>query len=234
VTDLSDEESEASCTVTAAGEKTVSVRAAQETAAVEVEVVSKPSGTAVELSAWIDGGTMESNRAPVLMAKLAGSTPIINANIEIQIFDADSDSDTPVFQTTLNKSHDAGNNRDNRANDGVYSLDLTDRLPAGSYVVIAEASTDAESRFNPNGVINAQGISAAASPINDPIQRMALGEFELEAGATGLKTTAVTSTSKGGGCTIGGGSDAGLLALLSVAMFGLRRRRLAGGRRRAP
>jgi len=234
VTDLSDEESEASCTVTAAGEQKVSVRAAQEAAAVEVEVVSKSNGTAVELSAWIDGGTKDSNRAPVLMAKLAGSTPIINATIDIQIFDADSDSETPVFQTKLDKTHDAGNNRDNRANDGVYSLDLTDKLPAGSYVVIAEASTDAQSRFNPNGVINAQGISAAASLVGDPIQRMALGEFDLEAGATGLKTNAVTSTSKSGGCTVGGGSDAGLLALLSMAMFGLLRRRRAGGPRRAP
>lgn len=233
-TDLSDEESEASCTVTAGGAKTVSVRAAQEAAAVEVEVVSKPNGTAVELSAWIDGGTKDSNRPPVLMAKLAGSTPIINATIDIQIFDADSDSETPVYKATLNSTHDAGNNSDNRANDGVYSLDLTGQLPAGSYVVIAEASTDAQSRFNPNGVINAQGVSAAASPIGDPIQRLAVGEFEMEAGATGLKTTAVTSTSKSGGCTVGGGSDAGLLALLSVAIFGLVRRRRAGDQRRAP
>lgn len=240
VADLSDEESEASCTVTAAGEQKVSVRAAQQAEAVEVEVVSKPTGTAVELSAWIDGGTKDMNRAPVLMAKLAGSTPIINAIIDVQIFDADSDSDKPVLEFKLDKTNDAGNNRDNRANDGVYTYDLTGKLPAGSYVVVARASTDAESKFNPNGVINAQGISAAASAIGDAIQRLAEVEFDLEEGATGLKagatttTAAVSSSKKGGGCTVGGGSDAGLLALLSLAVLGLLRRRPGRGARRAP
>lgn len=242
---LSDEESEASCTVTAAGEQTVSVRTAQDAGVVEVEVVSKPQGTAVELGTWIDGGTVASGRAPVLMAKLAGSTPIINATIKVQIFDADSESDKPVLEATLNKDNDAGKNGDTRANDGVYTLELTGKLPAGSYVVVAEASTDADSKFNPNGVINAQGISAAASAIGEPIQRLAEGEFDLETGAPGLKdsagttTTAATTTAaassskKFGGCTAGGGSDSGLLALLFLASIGLLRRRFMTPRRRA-
>ena len=235
ITDLSDDESEAACTVTAAGANSISVRTTQDAGAVELEVVSKPKGAAVELTTWIDGGTKADGRAPVLMAKLAGSTPIINATIKIQIFDVDSDNIAPVLVRTLNKTHDAGSSRDTRASDGIYTLDLTGLLPAGSYFIIAEGSTDGESKFNPNGVINAvSGISAAASPIGDPIERLAEEEFDLEDGAVGLKVTAVaapTSTSSGG-CTVGGGSDAGLLALLSLAVIGLLRRRFSAVSRR--
>lgn len=233
---LSDEESMASCTITSSGAKTVTATTTGNANAVEVEVVSKPAGAAVELSAMIDGGTLETNRPPVLMAKLAGSTPITGAIIKVLIFDADSTSDQPVIpEITLNASHDAGNNGDNRANDGIYTLNLAGRLAAGNYVVIAEATTDANSKFSSQGVINAgpqvvNGVKIVpgTKEVGDPIQRLSEGEFTLDAGAPGLATT-----KKGGGCTVGGGTDAGLLALLSLAGLGLMRRRFTAKGRRA-
>lgn len=131
---------------------------------VEVEVVSKPQWAAVELNVQIDGGTVASGRAAVLMARLAGTTPIINARIEVQIFNADSDSDQPVKTVVLTNANDNGQGVDGKANDGLYSASVSD-LPAGSYFALAVAKTDPTSQFNPNGVINAAGVSAGAAPV---------------------------------------------------------------------
>lgn len=223
-TDLSDEEKMASCTITTDGEKTVTAHANANAGAVEVEVVSTPQGAAVELSAMIDGGTVASGRPPVLMAKLAGSTPITGATIKVLVFNADSESETPAIpEITLNAQNDNGTNGDNRANDGVYTLNLAGRLPAGNYFVLAEATTDANSRFSSQGVINASGVTPGSKLVGAPIQRLSEGEFTLDSGAPGV-TTAARANSGGGGCTVGGGQDGGLLVMLSLASLALLRR----------
>ncbi len=220
-TDLSDEERLATCTIKTDGSKTVTVQTSSNADAVEVEVVSTPQGAAVELSAMIDGGTVASGRPPVLMAKLAGSTPITSATIKVLIFNADSESETPAIpEITLNAQNDNGNNGDNRANDGIYTLNLAGRLPAGNYFVLAEATTDGNSRFSSQGVINASGNTPGTKLVGAPIQRQSEGEFTLDSGAPGVTTTARASNG-GGGCTVGNGSDGGLLVLLSLAVLGL-------------
>lgn len=222
-TDLSDEESLASCTINTNGSKTVTATTNANAGAVEVEVVSTPQGAAVELGAMIDGGTVASGRAPVLMAKLAGSTPITGATIKVQIFNADSESDTPAIpEITLNAQNDNGTNGDNRANDGIYTLNLAGRLPAGNYVVVAEATTDAGSMFSSQGVINAFGNTPGTKLVGAPIQRQSEGEFTLDSGAPGV--TAASASGGGGGCTVGNGGDNGLLMLLGLAGLGLLRR----------
>lgn len=219
--DLSDEERLATCTIKTDGSKTVSVQTNANAGAVEVEVVSTPQGAAVELSAMIDGGTVASGRPPVLMAKLAGSTPITSATIKVLIFNADSESETPAIpEITLNAQNDNGTNGDNRANDGIYTLNLAGRLPAGNYFVLAEATTDGNSRFSSQGVINASGTTPGTKLVGTPIQRQSEGEFTLDSGAPGVSTTARASNG-GGGCTVGNGSDGGLLVLLSLAVLGL-------------
>ena len=219
--DLSDEESLATCTIKTDGSKTVMVQTNANADAVEVEVVSTPQGAAVELSAMIDGGTVASGRPPVLMAKLAGSTPITSATIKVLIFDADSESETPAIpEITLNAQNDNGTNGDNRANDGVYTLNLAGRLPAGNYFVLAEATTDGNSRFSSQGVINAAGVTPGTKLVGAPILRQSEGEFTLDSGAPGV-TTPARASGGGGGCTVGNGSDGGLLVLLSLAALGL-------------
>lgn len=221
---LSDAETLVTCTfdeMSSDGGKMVSVTTDANTDAVEVEVVSTPQGAAVELSAMIDGGTVASGRPPVLMAKLAGSTPITSATIKVLIFNADSESDTPTIpEITLNAQNDNGTNGDNRANDGIYTLNLAGRLPAGNYFVLAEATTDGNSRFSSQGVINASGTTPGTKLVGAPIQRQSEGEFTLDSGAPGVTTTARASNG-GGGCTVGNGSDGGLLVLLSLAVLGL-------------
>lgn len=234
--ELSDEENMATCTINTNGTKTVTARTNANAGAVEVEVVSTPAGAAVELSAMIDGGTMATNRPPVLMAKLAGRTPITGATIKVRVFNADNDSEEPVIpEITLNSSNDNGNGVDNRASDGIYSLDLRGRLPAGNYFVVAQATTDTNSMFSSQGVINAAGVTPGTKAVGAPIQRLSEGEFTLDAGAPGVGSpaTGTTANAGGGGCTAGGGNDAGLLMLLSLAMLGLLRRGyqgLRGGR----
>lgn len=219
--DLSDEERLATCTIKTDGSKTVTAQTNANAGAVEVEVVSTPQGAAVELSAMIDGGTVASGRPPVLMAKLAGSTPITSATIKVLIFNADSESETPAIpEITLNAQNDNGTNGDNRANDGIYTLNLAGRLPAGNYFVLAEATTDGNSRFSSQGVINAAGVTPGTKLVGAPIQRQSEGEFTLDSGAPGVSTTARASNG-GGGCTVGNGSDGGLLVLLSLAVLGL-------------
>jgi hypothetical protein len=219
--DLSNEERLATCTIKTDGSKTVTAQTNANADAVEVEVVSTPQGAAVELSAMIDGGTVASGRPPVLMAKLAGSTPITGATIKVLVFNADSESETPAIpEITLNAQNDNGTNGDNRANDGIYTLNLAGRLPAGNYVVVAEATTDANSRFSSQGVINAAGVTPGTKLVGAPIQRQSEGEFTLDSGAPGVSTTARASNG-GGGCTVGNGSDGGLLVLLSLAVLGL-------------
>lgn len=221
-TALSDEESMATCTINTNGSKTVTAQTNANAGAVEVEVVSTPQGAAVELSAMIDGGTVASGRPPVLMAKLAGSTPITGATIKVLVFNADSESETPAIpEITLNAQNDSGTNGDNRANDGIYTLNLAGRLPAGNYVVVAEATTDANSMFSSQGVINASGVTPGTKLVGAPILRLSEGEFTLDSGAPGVTPT---SGSGGGGCTVGNGTDSGLLVLLSLAVLGLMRR----------
>jgi len=219
--DLSNEERLATCTIKTDGSKTVMVQTNANAGAVEIEVVSTSQGAAVELSAMIDGGTVASGRPPVLMAKLAGSNPITSATIKVLIFNADSESETPAIpEITLNAQNDNGTNGDNRANDGIYTLNLAGRLPAGNYFVLAEATTDGNSRFSSQGVINASGVTPGSKLVGAPIQRLSEGEFTLDSGAPGV-TTSARASNGGGGCTVGNGSDGGLLVLLSLAVLGL-------------
>ena len=183
ISDLSDDESQATCALNnaAAGEWKARATATADTGPVEVEVVSKFSGSPVELSANIEGGTKTDNRKPLLLVKLAGTFPITNATIKAQFFDATSNSETPVKTFTLNKDNDAARNGDARANDGIYTLSLADQLPPGSYVIALESTTGVDSMFNPVQIFASAATPApGATPVGSPIQRLAETEFVLE------------------------------------------------------
>lgn len=221
-------------------------------ASVETEVIATPAGNIpVELGADVEGGSKSDNRRPHLNVKLAGAFPVIKAKVLVDILNADDG--TLVRQFTLTEANDAGTNGDSRALDGVYTLDLGGQLPAGSYVALIDAATDANSLFNPNQRF-ALGATQEATSVGGEIARQTEVEFRLEAGATGVgvetapatppgattpattptattPATATTATDDGrsGGCTVGNGSDAGLLLLLGLAgsMLMLRRGRRA-------
>lgn len=214
-------------------------------AGVETEIVSMPAGgTAVEATATVDGGTLADNRRPLLLVKFAGAFPIVQANVSVAIYNAVTGA--AVKQVNLTAANDAGTGGDARAADGIYTLDLTGQLPAGSYEALVTAVTTADSLFNPVQRF-ALGPAPDAKAVGGEIARQAQVEFALEAGATGVGSTGggaspsnppagsggtgSGSSSNGGsaGCTVGGGSDTGLLVLLGMAAaaLGLRRRRAA-------
>ncbi len=209
---------------------------------VETEVVSMPAGgTAVEATATVDGGTLADNRRPLLLVKFAGTFPIVQASVSVAIYNAVTG--VAVRQVTLTAANDAGTGGDARAADGIYTLDLTGQLPAGSYEALVTAVTTADSLFNPVQRFSV-GPAPDAKAVGGEIARQAQVEFALEAGATGVGSTGGgtspsnppagsggTGSGNGGsaGCTVGGGSDTGLLVLLGMAAaaLGLRRRRAA-------
>lgn len=227
---ISDEESQATCTLTAApGTWTARATAGtQDATAVEVEVVSKLAGSPVEATATIEGGTKTDNRAPKLLVKLNGTFPIINAQIKVEVFDATSTSGTPLKTFTLNSDNDSGKNGDGRANDGIYTLNLANLFGAGSYAVVVTAKTDTNSKFNPVQMfVSAATPAPGASPVGSPIERLAETEFNLESGATGVLASVGRG---GGGCTVSSESrDASLVMMLAAAAlaFVRRRRRVA-------
>lgn len=231
ITSLSDTDKVATCVInpTVAGLWTASVSAVADTAGpVELEVVSKKPGSPVEVSATIEGGTKTDNRPPKLMVKLAGQFPIINAKITVEIFDATSNSDTPVKTLTLTGANDAAVNGDFRAKDGIYTYDLANQLPAGSYALRVTAKTDATSLFNPVQIFVSSNMPApGATSVGNPIERLSESEFALEVGAPGVGV----GVARGGGCTVGKSSDAGLLILLSAAVLAFMRRRLGMARK---
>lgn len=209
---------------------------------VETEIVSLPAGgTAVEATATVDGGTLADNRRPLLLVKFAGSFPIVQANVSVDIYNAVTG--VLAKQLTLTAANDAGTGGDARAADGIYTLDLTGQLPAGSYEALVTTVTTADSLFNPVQRF-ALGPAPDAKPVGGLISRQAQVEFMLEAGATGVGGTgggsspsnppagggsgggSTNSSSGSSGCTVGGGSDSGLLVLLGLAAaaLGLRRR----------
>ena len=144
--------------------------------------------------------------------------------MSVDVFNVDSNSDAPARTFTLDKSNDLGVNGDSRANDGIYTLSLSNQLPAGSYFAAVTAVTSSESKFNPVQIFQSSATPApGAFAVGSPIERSAEAEFDLEAGATGVGLLAGVKGS--GGCTVGGGSDTGLLALLSLSLLGLMRRR---------
>lgn len=221
---LSDDESEASCVVKNAGKWVAKVTASDSADGVEVEVVSTLKGAPVEVNASIEGGTKEDNRKPMLLVKMNGQFPIIGAKMTVDVFNVDSNSDAPARTFTLDKSNDLGVNGDSRANDGIYTLSLSNQLPAGSYFAAVTAVTSSESKFNPVQIFQSSATPApGAFAVGSQIERSAEAEFDLEAGATGVGLLAGVKGS--GGCTVGGGSDTGLLALLSLSLLGLMRRR---------
>ena len=222
---LSDDESVASCTIQkGAGAWIARATASAPSGGVEVEVVSTLKGAPVEVSASIEGGTKDDNRKPMLLVKMSGQFPITGAKITADIFNADSASETPVKTIVLDKSNDMGINGDSRANDGIYTASLVNQLPAGSYFAAVSAVTTAESKFNPVQIFQSSTTNApGAFSVGAPIERTAETEFDLESGAAGVGLVAGSCGS--GGCTVGGGSDAGLMALLSLSLLGLMRRR---------
>jgi len=221
---LSDDESEASCVVKGAGKWVARVAASDNADGVEVEVVSTLKGAPVEVNASIEGGTKEDNRKPMLLVKMNGQFPIIGAKMSVDVFNVDSNSDAPARTFTLDKSNDLGVNGDSRANDGIYTLSLSNQLPAGSYFAAVTAVTSSESKFNPVQIFQSSATPApGAFAVGSPIERSAEAEFDLEAGAIGVGLLADVKGK--GGCTVGGGSDTGLLALLSLSLLGLMRRR---------
>jgi hypothetical protein len=203
---------------------------------IESEIVSVANGTPIEVNASIEGGTAEDPKAPVLLVSFGGQFPIVNANIAVEIYDANTGN--LVKELKLTGANDQATNGDARANDGVYTLNLANQLNAGDYFVVIEAVTDAtNSMFNPVQRF-ANGLAPNAKPVGEVVSRLAEGEFFLEQGQPGVgvastpttpTTPVATSGSGGGGCTTGGGSDFGLLALLALASgrlaMSLRRRR---------
>jgi hypothetical protein len=219
---------------------------------VETEVVATPAGgIPVELGAGVAGGLKSDNRRPHLTVKLAGAFPVIRAKVLVDVFNATDG--TLLKQFTLTEANDAGTGGDGRASDGIYTLDLGGQLPAGTYVALVDAATTTDSMFNPVQIF-AAGTSLQATSVGGEIARQTEVEFTLEAGATGVgvetavatppgatppattptatapaTATAATDDGRSGGCTVGNGSDAGLLVLLGLAgsMLMLRRGRRA-------
>lgn len=194
--------------------------------AVEVEVVSIPKTTPIEVSASIQGGTVASKMAPTLNVTFSGQFPIINATIDVGIYNSLTGALVKTYKLT--SSNDQGTNGDARANDGVYTQPLSGQLNAGDYYAVIEAVTDpVNSKFNPvQRFVN--GVAPAATAVGDALLRLADAEFSLEQNAPGVGVTSTAtpvassgSGGGGGGCTTGGGSDAGLITLLGLASLRL-------------
>lgn len=193
--------------------------------AVEVEVVSIPKSIPIEANASIQGGTVASKQEPTLTVSLAGQFPIVNATIDVSIYNAMTGALVKTYKLT--GSNDQGTNGDARANDGIYTQSLAGQLNPGDYYALVEAVTDpTTSLFNPVQRF-ANGVAPTAKPVGDALLRLADAEFNLEQNAPGVgvasTTTPVASTGGGGGggCTTGGGSDAGLVTLLGLASLRL-------------
>lgn len=187
----------------------------------------------ISLGASVVGGASDSLTAPVITARFGGRTPIKGGDVKVSIVRT-SDGTTVLEGLSM---QDNGAGADERANDGVYTLSLDGRLPAGDYAAVIVALTIPETSQFSSNVIRANGSLPARADvtIEDEIQRLADVEFTLLEGAKGVVAAAVPATTQpasggGGGCTaLPGQTDASLLALvLGAAGFAAWRRRKQG------
>jgi hypothetical protein len=204
---------------------------------IEMEISSDASTATnpISLAGAVVGGTTGSVNAPVITMRFGGSQPIKGGEVKATIFKAADGSVALDNQALL----DDGQGADERANDGVYTLSLNGKLPAGEYTAVVSARTvPGTSSFNSNQrFVGTSGALPARSEqiINAEIERLADVEFSLDAGAQGVgEATASGSTNSadrdsggGGGCTaLPGQTDSSLLALvLSAAGWSAWRRR---------
>lgn len=201
------------------------------TGVVSVEALTDSS---VQMTASISGGSLADRAKPlVLQARVAGDFPVAGATVTADVIDLQSGA--IVLLGVVLK--DDGLGEDSRPNDGLYTLDLSGKLPVGEYKVTVSAVSNTSTVFQPNQVFipGAGGIATVVVGIG--LVRLEQLEFNLEAGATGVATVVSTSPgantptpalnlSSSGGCTVvPGQNDAGLLVLLAAALVGMALRR---------
>lgn len=186
---------------------------------IEVAGDAATATNAISLGATVVGGEKAAATAPVITARFGGNKPIRGGELKVTVQRV---SDGAAVLTDVAMLDD-GVGADERANDGVYTLSLKDKLPSGDYMAVVQASTvPGISAFNPNQIrANANAPARAETPIADEIQRLAEVEFSLEAGAKGVTASATapaangSDSDSGGGCTaLPGQADASLLALV--------------------
>lgn len=191
------------------------------TEGVDFEVASDASTASNPISLGVNlvGGDNSSLSAPVITARFGGRLPIRAGEVKVNVYRA-SDASLVLQDITMT---DDGTGADERANDGIYTIGLTDQLPAGDFVAVIEASTvPSTSRFNPNQIQSfGNNASSQEVVIDDEIQRLAELEFTLDADASGV--TPDTGGGGGGGCTVSQGqNDTSLILLvLSAALWQL-------------
>jgi hypothetical protein len=203
------------------------------TEGIEFDVAGDASSASnpISLSANLVGGSASSITNPVITARFGGRLPIRGGTVTVDV--TKTTDGTSALQGVA--MVDDGTGADERANDGVYTVSLADKLPAGDYVARVVALTvPGTSKFNPNQIQAFGGQGAAAeTTIADEIQRLAEVEFTLASGAKGVQAGASTSTntdSGGGGCTaLPGQTDPTLPGLvLGAATWAAWRRRQRG------
>lgn len=192
---------------------------------VSVEALTDSS---VQMVASVNGGTMaDKNKPPMLQARLSGDFPIAGATVTADIYNVDTGE--VVLAGVVLK--DDGLGLDSRPNDGLYTADLSGKLPAGDYAAAIFAVSNSGTVFQPNQVFLPGPGTIATTPVGLGLERMEVLDFSLEAGNSGVAAGASASNgamSDGGGCTVVmGQADGGLVLLLAAALVGmaLRRRR---------
>lgn len=185
------------------------------------------------------GGMKSEKNSPKLEAKLGTTTPVINAKVTANIYNADTDA--AVLSNVL--LLDDGKGLDKLANDGVYTLDLSNKLQAGEYNVEIVAETTKTSLFQPNQRFSLGSTTLSTTLVGEGVMRSDYVELTLESGATGVLASDVqpgqggsqgsgnsnnpdntaSTPSGGGGCSVASGNqaDAGLLIMLIAAITSL-------------
>ncbi len=176
----------------------------------------------VAVGATLAGGSVSLGVAPRLLVTLGNARQITGARVTANIYD---EYDALVLGNVA--LADNGQGPDSAAGDGIYSADLTGRLPAGEYVVVVNAVGDNSSMFARGAGHRIQGALEDAVPTG-AFERTTATSFFLQEGAPGVTAAATdpgtvtpptTTSSGGGGCTVNPGqSDFGLLMLLAAAL----------------
>jgi hypothetical protein len=206
------------------------VRATASALVAEGVGVDVSSNARIRLAGELLGGAADSATKPVLQVALAGDKRIRGAQVTADIYD--EEGNLKLAGLVL---RDDGKGVDAAAGDGLYSADLSGKLPAGIYFALVSAATNAESRIASLGAL-IKGARDEELPV-ELLVRLAEVEFELVAEAPGVgigqtpstPTTTTSASSGGGGCAVSpqGGNDAGLVLLLLAGLLGLALRRRA-------